>query len=240
MKTSTVHRLYVREVGTDVPVLLLHHGLGTSEVYADPVPGSVAQWIAARGCRVIAPDLPGHGLSEPVTGFGDDFAEYVSEELGALLDEQRLHKIGAVVGIGFGGLAALHFAARNPGRVGSVIADSPPGLLSDRERCGWEPWPMPGPEHVERPDMERFTSWERFVEKQRGIDPYAELRGAIRCPALLLFGGEAGTPSAARVYATAKSLPAEVALLPADAPPCCWHAPSYFMREVESFLASHA
>jgi pimeloyl-ACP methyl ester carboxylesterase len=240
MKTSTVHRLFVRETGTDVPVLLLHHGLGTSEFYADPEPGNVAQWIAARGCRVLAPDLPGHGLSEPVTEFGDDFADYVSHELAALLDERGIRRVGSVIGVGFGGLAALHFAARYPGRVASIVADSPPGLLKDRERCGYEPWPMLGPEHVERPDMERFNSWEIFVDRQRSIDPYAGLRGTIPCPTLMLFGGEAGSPSAAKVYETAKTLPAEVALLPAEAPPCCWHAPSYFMREVESFLAAHA
>ena len=44
-----------------------------------------------------------------------------------LLDERGIRRVGSVIGIGFGGLAALHFGALYPGRVASIVADSPPG-----------------------------------------------------------------------------------------------------------------
>src|ERR1041384_6768810 len=65
VKTETLHgrSMSYREAGTG-PVLLLVHGMG----------GSAENWQAgteplARDHTVIAPDLPGHGQSEP--GGGD-------------------------------------------------------------------------------------------------------------------------------------------------------------------------
>jgi pimeloyl-ACP methyl ester carboxylesterase len=90
--------LRVRRGGRGEPTLLLLHGLGaTGDVWegvADLLPGA---WTA--------PDLPGHGGSAPLAGYS--FAA-VADAVADLVDPAGT----VVVGHSFGGVVALHLAAR--------------------------------------------------------------------------------------------------------------------------------
>lgn len=229
-------RVRVLESGSDVPVLLIHHGLGRAELYTDPLTGNVAEWVAARGCRVLVPDLPGHGESQAIGDFADDYLDVCEALMAQLLAEHGPEHPVPVIGVGFGGLVALRLAARRDRLVSCALADSPPGLLASTP---YEPWPALCPEDGPR-ERELASSWTRFAERLSGTDPYLDLLGHVRVPALLTFCGDADAPETARIYRMAPSLPADIAVLPGDAPPTCWHAPSFFTREMERFLATNA
>ncbi|RMF71850.1 MAG: alpha/beta fold hydrolase [Acidobacteria bacterium] len=224
----------VREVGSDVPVLLLHEALGRAAPYFEP--GSLAEQIAARGCRVIGFDLPGHG--EPGTfetaeriRFDAETIEEVAARALEILDVQGVEQAAAAIGVGFGGLVALRLGAILPRRVGCVVADSPPGLTPDAPA---EPWS--GASGVAHP---LGTAWDAFVARLDGEDPYGWLAGTIQVPALITIGAQADDPSTERLFDVARRLPAQVALLPGAGPPAYRSARAFFLREVERFLAAH-
>ncbi|HWV58449.1 MAG TPA: alpha/beta fold hydrolase [Longimicrobiales bacterium] len=122
---GVIHHL---EAGRGEPVVLLH-GAG----------GGAANWfrligpLAARW-RVLAPDLPGFGLSDPVpitTPLGWTGARYILDWLRTVCDEPV-----AVIGTSFGGLLALRLAQLAPERVARVVVIDSVGL--GREL----PWPV--------------------------------------------------------------------------------------------------
>ncbi|MDP9462060.1 MAG: alpha/beta hydrolase [Actinomycetota bacterium] len=107
---------YVELAGDGPPVLCLHTA-GQSGV----------QWrrtterLAALGHRVIVPDLPGHGRSEPAPGGPvRDLGEYAQWCLNLLevLDADRPF----VVGCSIGGKIALDLAVRAGGDLAGVVA----------------------------------------------------------------------------------------------------------------------
>ena len=104
------------------PPLVLVHGLGGWAGNWDAVAPVLA---AAR--RVIVPELPGHGGSEPLRGAGtlDPFADALLELLEA---EDALpapwvgHSLGALVGV--------HAALRRPEAVSGLVLAAAPGITS--------------------------------------------------------------------------------------------------------------
>jgi pimeloyl-ACP methyl ester carboxylesterase len=114
--------------GPGEPVLLVHGAGMDHNAWR-----YLARFLAGRGWSVLAPDLPGHGLSEgPLLSSVEKMAEWLDRE-SALLDDRPL----TVVGHSLGGLAGLHLAAERPRRVSRLIlvavaADTPvnPDLLA--------------------------------------------------------------------------------------------------------------
>ena len=108
--------VHIRDFGGEGPLLMLWHGAGCD----------VSAWEAMvpylDSFRVIAQDLPGHGLS-PIDRFS--VAEAVSDSR-AVVDELGLGK-PFLVGHSMGGLAALHYAATSPCRA-LVCLDGPTSL----------------------------------------------------------------------------------------------------------------
>jgi pimeloyl-ACP methyl ester carboxylesterase len=99
------HSIHYLEHGTGEPVLLVH-GLG----------GSGADWAFQVSAlesryRVIVPDLPGGGHSEPPRG--EYRIEGLASALWKLIDHLRVTKIN-VVGFSLGGAVALEMAASRP------------------------------------------------------------------------------------------------------------------------------
>jgi pimeloyl-ACP methyl ester carboxylesterase len=114
---AAVHHL---EQGTGRPFVLLHGGSGGGANWFRIFP------LLAPECRVIAPDLPGFGLSQ---------AAAVRSPLGGLAAEglaewmDALGVSGAIVaGTSFGGLAALRLAQQAPDRVAGVFLLDSAGL----------------------------------------------------------------------------------------------------------------
>lgn len=74
------------------------------------------RWLAHRGWRVLAPDLPGHGNSQ---GKPPDSVEGWGEWLAGFL--VRREAAGAVVGHSLGALMAIEAAARHPELIGRLV-----------------------------------------------------------------------------------------------------------------------
>ena len=117
-------------VGGAGPALVLLHGLGGAATnWAEMAP------LLARRHRVLVPDLPGHGYSDPLpagAGLGT-FAERV-----ALVAEREELAAATVAGHSFGGLVALRLALARPGLVGALALAAPAGISSAslRNRLG--------------------------------------------------------------------------------------------------------
>lgn len=95
------------------PVLVLAHGAGGSHSTWN----GIAEGMAARGWRVLVPDLPGHGASQgPALGSIPALADW----LAGFLDAAGVEK-AALAGHSMGALAALDCAARHPDRVRSLL-----------------------------------------------------------------------------------------------------------------------
>ena len=94
-------------------VVMVHGGGGNGRVLAP-----FADRIAAMGWDVVAPDLPGFGLTRPAPGWRGDYAEWPT-----ILAEIASGMDGPVVlmGLSMGGLTAAYAAAQAP-NVAGVIA----------------------------------------------------------------------------------------------------------------------
>jgi pimeloyl-ACP methyl ester carboxylesterase len=103
--------------------LVLVHGLG----------GSAANWLALAplllpGRRLIVPELPGHGGSDPLPAAGS-LTSY-ADGLAALLDGPA-----AVVGHSLGGAIALRLAIRRPQLVSALVLAGAAGISSGSRRA---------------------------------------------------------------------------------------------------------
>lgn len=116
MQTATLDTIRVdgltvgyRELGDGPPVLLLHGWPTSSLLWGDVMPA------IARSNRVIAPDLPGFGVSDKPLDVKYDFA-FFERALDGLLAALEIDSVGLAVH-DLGGPIGLHWAIRNPERV---------------------------------------------------------------------------------------------------------------------------
>jgi pimeloyl-ACP methyl ester carboxylesterase len=116
---STKLRLRVLSVGSGPDLVMLH---GVSLAAAIWVP-----WLnELTGYRVHLVELPGHGLSDPVTYKVGSVREHSIQLLDDLFDCLGLDA-PSVVGHSLGGMFALWHAAERPGRIASIAAIGEPG-----------------------------------------------------------------------------------------------------------------
>jgi pimeloyl-ACP methyl ester carboxylesterase len=115
-------RLRCLVAGSGDPVMLVH-GLG----------GAAANWLALApllvpGRRLIVPELPGHGGSEPLPA---------APSLNAYADRLAplLHEPAAVVGHSLGGAIALRLAIRHQDRVRALVLAGSAGISSGSRRA---------------------------------------------------------------------------------------------------------
>lgn len=126
--------------GTGLPVLLLH-GFPLCRRMWQPQTAA----LAAAGCRVICPDLPGFGNSPPRAGMVS--MDAYADALIALLDRLGIER-AVVGGMSMGGYVLLNLAERYPQRLLAALylvtraaADDPAGKvrrveLADQVRGG--------------------------------------------------------------------------------------------------------
>ena len=103
--------------------LVLVHGLG----------GSAANWLALAplllpGRRVLVPELPGHGGSDPLPAAASLNA--YADRIAGLLDEPA-----AIVGHSLGGAVALRLAIRRPELVRALVLAGAAGISSGKRRA---------------------------------------------------------------------------------------------------------
>lgn len=108
--------LHLADHGGDGPPLVLVHGLGGSHVnWAATAP------MLARQARVVAPDLPGFGLSAPVERHD---LEAHGEAVRGVIEWLEAGPV-TLVGNSLGGLVAETVAAKHPEAVSSLVLIAP-------------------------------------------------------------------------------------------------------------------
>lgn len=113
-------RIRVLEVGSGRPILLLHPAGFFGAVW-------VSQLARLGGHRVLAPDLPGHGLSGALDYRRADLRRKFVGDATAILDELGIEQ-AAVVGNSLGGMYALWMALAAPERVSRMAIVGIPGI----------------------------------------------------------------------------------------------------------------
>jgi pimeloyl-ACP methyl ester carboxylesterase len=107
--------LYYETRGAGRPLILLHGGLGSGEMFGPVLP------ILAERHQVIAVDLQGHGRTADIDRPID--IRLMADDIAALIDHLDLDRPD-VVGWSLGGGVALQTAVRHPGNVGRLVAAS--------------------------------------------------------------------------------------------------------------------
>ncbi len=133
---TPVGRVHVLLAGRAGSPLILLPGLGASG-------GDFGELLArlATRHRVAAIDLPGSGLSDPVSFQGHPRQAW-DQLIGAVVDELGVTQFN-LVGHSLGGLAAGSYATAHPERVGGLVLISPLGL-SRRIPLHWNLSLLPG------------------------------------------------------------------------------------------------
>ncbi len=107
--------LYVETQGTGQPLILLHGGLGSGEMFGPILPALTEHH------RVIAVDLQGHGRTADIDRPLD--IKLMADDIGALIDHLELDEVD-LVGYSLGGGVALQTAARHPAHVRRLVVCS--------------------------------------------------------------------------------------------------------------------
>jgi pimeloyl-ACP methyl ester carboxylesterase len=123
--------LYYESMGTGRPLILLHGGLGSGEMF-----GPVRPALAERH-QVIAVDLQGHGRTADIDRPID--IRLMADDIAALIDHLGLEKPD-LVGYSLGGGVALFTAVKYPDKVGRLVVASahvwrsaiPPEMLAQQ------------------------------------------------------------------------------------------------------------
>jgi pimeloyl-ACP methyl ester carboxylesterase len=107
--------LYYETHGSGRPMILLHGGLGTGEMF-----GPILPTLSANH-QVIAPDLQGHGRTADIDRPID--IRLMADDVAALIDHLGLEKPD-VVGYSLGGGVAFMLASRHPAKVRRLVTAS--------------------------------------------------------------------------------------------------------------------
>ena len=107
--------LYVETHGTGQPLILLHGGLGSGEMFGPVLPALTELH------RVITVDLQGHGRTADIDRPLD--IRLMADDIGALIDHLGLDEVD-LVGYSLGGGVALQTAVRHPAHVRRLVTCS--------------------------------------------------------------------------------------------------------------------
>jgi 2-hydroxy-6-oxonona-2,4-dienedioate hydrolase len=169
--------IHVNEVGSGPPVVLLHGGGPGATGWSNYSPNIEA---LSKHFRVIAPDMPGFGDSDPVDFTTFDPVVALTE----LLDALGIDKT-AFVGNSMGGHNSIRMAAERPERVSHLITMGPPiqmgpflfgagGGPTEGLKIMYQGYHDPSPEVMKRLveimvyDKERFASPELIKQRSEG------------------------------------------------------------------------
>lgn len=118
---SIGQRVRVLSAGSGDPLLFVHGGLGIAAQF-------VPLMAELGGYRMLAPDRPGYGLSDPFSYRGCDLREHAVGFIGDVLDGCGVERT-PIVANSMGGLWALWFALEYPERVSALVLLGCPALL---------------------------------------------------------------------------------------------------------------
>jgi pimeloyl-ACP methyl ester carboxylesterase len=115
------HHIYDGKGEGSLPTIVVLHGIGSSGTAFAPVLGRLLK----HARRVVAPDAPGHGFSDPPRG--PQSPELFFTAMTELLDQVIGDEQAIVCGNSLGGATALNYAFERPARVKGLFLTSPAG-----------------------------------------------------------------------------------------------------------------
>jgi pimeloyl-ACP methyl ester carboxylesterase len=230
-------KLYYAVYGSGEPVLLLHGGLGHSDVWGKQVPAF------AEHHRVIAVDSRGHGRS---TRDAQPYSyDLMADDVVALMDVLKIDK-ASIIGWSDGGIIGLDIAIRHPERIDKLFAFGAnynlSGLKPDIEKD-----PVFGA-YIERAgkDYERLSStpkdYEGFVNAVAAMwysqpDFSPEQLGSIKAPTAIADGEHDEAIKREHTEEMARLIPgAKLVILPGVSHFAFWQDPDLFNKAVLDFL----
>lgn len=189
--------LYYEVHGTGKPLIMLHGGFGTFEMFAALSP------TLARDHQVIGVDLYGHGrtaLTDRALRF-----EQMADDIAGLIQHLGLEKAD-LLGYSLGGTVALQTAIRHPELINKLVLISAPF-----KRTGWHPEMQAGmtsiapeffigtPLHNDymkiAPRPEDFAAFVVTMREGMSRDyDWTESVSAMKMPTLIIAGDSDGFP----------------------------------------------
>jgi pimeloyl-ACP methyl ester carboxylesterase len=128
---AEVDESFLNLANSGARIRLLSHGSGPPLVLLHGVSLSAAAWAplftALSGWRVLAVDLPGHGLSDPGSYRSGQVRQRARELIDNIFDALELDE-APVVGHSLGGMLALWYAAAGTGRISRIVSIGEPAV----------------------------------------------------------------------------------------------------------------
>jgi 2-hydroxy-6-oxonona-2,4-dienedioate hydrolase len=128
---ADVEEFFLDLTRTGLRVRVLSHGRGPAIVLLHGASESAAIWAPLfpelRGFRLLAVDLPGHGLSDPVAFRRGQVREHARALIEDILDALGLDEV-PVIGHSLGSMFALWHVAAGSGRICEVVAIGEPAV----------------------------------------------------------------------------------------------------------------
>jgi len=250
--------IYYEVHGQGEPLILLHHGAGSTKMWEEVLPGFAAKY------KVISYDRRGFGNSDQGEHFRDYYRseQYILNsvrELSILLEYLDIKNKMYLLGQCEGGAVGFHYAAQNPDRVKAIAISST--MCCSKAGTSQPSQPSDSkilPSFEEAPPVfrEKLIHWQGetyapeffslFVEGGgvygTGSEPF-DLRGTLKnvqCPALVLYPDRSRLFDVEQAVLMYRSLPqGELAVLPN-----CGHntyatQPEEYQRIILSFFARH-
>jgi pimeloyl-ACP methyl ester carboxylesterase len=128
---ADVEEFFLELAQTGLRVRVLSHGRGPAVVLLHGVSESAAIWAPLftqlGHLRLLAVDLPGHGLSDPVAFRRGQVREHARRLIEDIVDALGLDEV-PVIGHSLGGMFALWHVAAGSGRICEVVAIGEPAV----------------------------------------------------------------------------------------------------------------
>jgi pimeloyl-ACP methyl ester carboxylesterase len=121
-------RYFVGGPERGAPVVLVHGLGGCALNWVDVTP------LLSRSCRVLVPELPGHGLSEQLAAVPN--LAVFADRIGAVAQREGMFP-AAYVGHSLGSAVALRLALRRPEAVSALVLAAAAGISSTTRRAKW-------------------------------------------------------------------------------------------------------
>ncbi len=189
--------LYYEIHGTGTPLIMLHGGFGSFEMFDAFAPALAEKY------QVIGVDLYGHGRTA-LTDRSIRF-EQMADDIAGLIEHLGLAKVN-LLGFSLGGAVALQTAIRHPERIDKLVLISTPF-----KRAGWHPEMQAGmsalaPEFFMQTPI--YEAYLRLAPKPEDFSRFVISMGdgmsqdydwekpvsALSCPTLIIAGDADGLP----------------------------------------------
>ena len=191
MKTADGLTLHAEAHGEGVPILFSCPFSTTRENWRGQV-----EPLTRAGARVLLWDYRGHGRSDAPEDPDRYSMDAVVDDFGRVLAAGAGDEPAVLAGLSFGGLASLHFAARNPERVrGLVMIAAGPGFKNPDAAAKWMAQTERTASYIEGRGFEAFVSG-KAAPTCIGSDP--ELPAARAAAAAIVKQSPAGVANFAR------------------------------------------